>query len=202
MEVKSSASTKVSRSQNSEPATDFVVKGGKGSIKRARHSSGHRRPIPAEVHLIRRVHAIVDVPVKDEEEDEELGVESAGLFASPSALDGPVASSPADLVSPKSSPYEPPTRVSHSSYHRRTEPHTITKSGRAVRQAAWDPRRVEGDDADQTSDAEDAPEDYSQEPDQSLRKRTKRIRHTPRPAANSGDEGTDDDELMIGAEVR
>jgi hypothetical protein len=183
------------------------------------------RPRPGEPELIRRVHAIISVPVKEEEADgfssNALDVESAEFLDSgPSGTPSPSASMPSTSrsqtrVQALSSP--PQVRAEQSSTDA-----SRTKSGRIVKPAPNRLRRDGGTYAvdlhhlvdDEGGDegfrgglADDGDSDHDEDYDEHvrIRNRKKRRRESEPQARRKSrviDDDDDGDELMIGAEVR
>lgn len=187
------------RPRTIDDAEDEEVHPAKSSRPRTQSARRSVLTEPVETQLIRRVHAVISVPVK-EEEREPRGVESAGLFDS-----GYAESARSRSVSRGSA--------------RRLLGHTSqTKSGRHVRPA---PNRLSrngeyaGDDYEEdeyennhktrADDGDnDRDDDYDDHEHTHGRKKPRREpdTRTRRKSLVVEENSEEDDELMIGAEVR
>jgi hypothetical protein len=182
------------------------------------------RPRPGEPELIRRVHAIISVPVKEEEADgfssNALGVESTELLDSgPPGTPSPSASMPSTSRSQtRVQALSSPSRVRAE---QTSTDASRTKSGRIVKPAPNRLRRDggtyavdlhhlidnEGDDEKfhgGLADDGDSDRDENYDEHERIRNRKKRRRESEPQARRKSRVIDDDDgdELMIGAEVR
>jgi hypothetical protein len=174
-------------------------------------SGGFSRREPAQVQLIRRVRAVVDFPVKEEEDDDGgMGVESAGIFTPGSYV--PASSVPVASTASPTSASEEEQAPERRAPRRSGVAHTVTRSGRAVHQSPWMPTdgTAGGGEAHygDTSPEEDndgaVGEEFTEAKarEHLAKKRKKTPRRAVAPAVDPLYMDEDDDELTIGAEVR